>query len=133
MEKIKTQIKTLQSLRIKPRHFPVDLQGLSSRELRLVKTFVESLKRKKQVENMEQSVCIGTIKEIKRKIKTREGLNKEERRLAIKAGLIDKDQEWFWTPEWQAKEKEADEDTKAGRYRDFDSMADMIRDLKSDV
>jgi AbrB family looped-hinge helix DNA binding protein len=29
--------------------------------------------------------------------------------------LIDADQAWFWTPEWQAGEREAEEDIKAGR------------------
>jgi len=29
--------------------------------------------------------------------------------------LIDADQAWFWTPEWQRSEREADEDIKAGR------------------
>jgi len=29
--------------------------------------------------------------------------------------LIDADQAWFWTPEWQASEREADEDIEAGR------------------
>lgn len=29
--------------------------------------------------------------------------------------LIPRDQEWFWTKEWQKKEKEADEDIKLGR------------------
>ena len=28
---------------------------------------------------------------------------------------IDPDQAWFWTPEWQAKEREADEAIAAGR------------------
>ncbi|MBU1486962.1 hypothetical protein KKH56_02780 [bacterium] len=31
----------------------------------------------------------------------------------------DDDQAWFWTPEWQAKEREADEDLRAGRYKRF--------------
>lgn len=30
---------------------------------------------------------------------------------------IARSQAWFWTPEWQAGEREADEDLKAGRYR----------------
>jgi hypothetical protein len=30
-------------------------------------------------------------------------------------GRIDPDQAWFWTREWQAKEREADEDLAAGR------------------
>jgi len=29
--------------------------------------------------------------------------------------LIDADQAWFWTPEWQQGEREVDEDIKAGR------------------
>jgi AbrB family looped-hinge helix DNA binding protein len=29
--------------------------------------------------------------------------------------LIDADQAWFWTPDWQAGERRADEDIKAGR------------------
>ncbi|MEX0682918.1 MAG: AbrB/MazE/SpoVT family DNA-binding domain-containing protein [Dehalococcoidia bacterium] len=29
--------------------------------------------------------------------------------------LVDADQAWFWTPEWQKGEREADEDKRAGR------------------
>ena len=29
--------------------------------------------------------------------------------------LIDADQAWFWTPEWQEGEREVDEDLRAGR------------------
>ena len=32
----------------------------------------------------------------------------------IVKGPIDPDQAWFWTPEWQAKEREADADKAAG-------------------
>ena len=31
------------------------------------------------------------------------------------------DQAWFWTPEWQAKEREADADIAAGRSEEFAS------------
>jgi hypothetical protein len=34
---------------------------------------------------------------------------------------IDPDQAWFWTPEWQAKEREADADKAAGRVERFES------------
>lgn len=40
------------------------------------------------------------------------------------------DQAWFWTPEWQAMEREADEDLAAGRYEDFETLDDFIEDLK---
>lgn len=34
---------------------------------------------------------------------------------------IDPEQAWFWTPEWQAKEREADADIAAGRGSFYDS------------
>ncbi len=40
------------------------------------------------------------------------------------------DQAWFWTPTWQAMEREADEDLVAGRYDDFDTLDDFIDDLE---
>jgi hypothetical protein len=36
-------------------------------------------------------------------------------------GPIDPDQAWFWTPEWQAKEQEAEADKAAGRVERFES------------
>ena len=33
--------------------------------------------------------------------------------------LIDREQAWFWTPEWQAAERQASEDIKAGRVFHF--------------
>ena len=46
-------------------------------------------------------------------------------------GPIDPDQAWFWTPEWQAKEREADADIAAGRGILFDSDQEFIEHLKS--
>jgi hypothetical protein len=42
----------------------------------------------------------------------------------IKAG-----QKWFWTDEWQEKEREADGDIKKGRVKSFTNVEDLIRDL----
>ena len=44
--------------------------------------------------------------------------------------LVDRDQAWYWTPEWQAAEGEADEDLRLGRYDEFETMDDMIADLQ---
>lgn len=49
------------------------------------------------------------------------------------AGRLPKDQRYFWTAEWQAKEREADADIAAGRVKSFSSVNDMIRDLRGDV
>ncbi len=40
------------------------------------------------------------------------------------------DQAWFWTKEWQVKEQEADEDLAAGRYEDYDTVDDLLEDLR---
>jgi len=36
---------------------------------------------------------------------------------------------WYWSPEWQVWEKEADEDWQGGRYEVFESMDDFIASL----
>jgi hypothetical protein len=41
------------------------------------------------------------------------------------------DQAWFWTSEWQAREREADEDLAAGRYDDFETIDDFIENLET--
>lgn len=43
--------------------------------------------------------------------------------------VIDQDQAWFWTKEWQQSEKEAEADLKNGRVKKFKSVEDLIRDL----
>jgi len=39
------------------------------------------------------------------------------------------EQRTFWTPEWQAKEREADEAIAEGRVRIFDTMEEMLEFL----
>ncbi|MBU1182953.1 MAG: AbrB/MazE/SpoVT family DNA-binding domain-containing protein [Proteobacteria bacterium] len=45
---------------------------------------------------------------------------------------VPRDQAWFWTKEWQAKEREADADIAAGKFRDFESLEALMKDLQSD-
>ena len=47
--------------------------------------------------------------------------------------IIDRDQAWYWSPKWQAAEREADQDLQAGRYDKFDSMDEMIADLEQQI
>lgn len=49
----------------------------------------------------------------------------------VPVSLIPKDQLWFWTPEWQAMEREADEDIAQGRVKEFSSVEELLKDLKS--
>ena len=46
--------------------------------------------------------------------------------------LIDKDQTWFWTEEWQAAEREAENDLRAGQVKEFDTLDELIADLDAD-
>jgi hypothetical protein len=39
-------------------------------------------------------------------------------------------QAWFWSREWQAKEREADEDYAAGRFDRFENDDDFIAELE---
>lgn len=56
---------------------------------------------------------------------TKEGL------LFIPKKLISKDQAWFWTKEWQEKEKEADKAIDRGEFSEaFSSAGELIRHLR---
>jgi antitoxin PrlF len=45
--------------------------------------------------------------------------------------LIDASQAWFWTPEWQAGERRADEDIAAGRVERFETDEEFFAALKA--
>jgi hypothetical protein len=44
-------------------------------------------------------------------------------------GRIDSEQAWFWTREWQQREREADKDLAAGRVTRFDSDEEFLEAL----
>lgn len=56
-----------------------------------------------------------------------EVIEENEGEVRIRLRKIDPDQAWFWTPEWQAKLQEADDDLAAGRstihYSDEEFLA----------
>lgn len=54
----------------------------------------------------------------------------DEKALLMPKKLIDKSQSYFWTNKWQDGEKQADEDIKARRVKTFDSVEDLLDDLK---
>lgn len=46
--------------------------------------------------------------------------------------IIPKDQLWFWTKEWQKKEKGAEEDIRRGKIKGpFSSGKELLKSLKS--
>jgi AbrB family looped-hinge helix DNA binding protein len=58
-------------------------------------------------------------------------LDKEGRIVLIPKKLVDADQSYFWTEEWQKGERKADEDIKSGRVKKFKSSADAVKYLEN--
>ena len=74
------------------------------------------------------------IEAINRDIKKSRGLTDVEATVAAKVGLIDPDQRWWWTEEWQKDEREAHQDIAKGRVsKAYDNIADALADLKKQV
>lgn len=70
------------------------------------------------------------IEHIQADILHSQGLTKEEAKVASKVGLIDPDQTWWWTEEWQKGEREAEKDIKEGRlYGPFGSVKEFRESL----
>jgi AbrB family looped-hinge helix DNA binding protein len=46
------------------------------------------------------------------------------------ATVVPRDQMWFWTPDWQAREAEADADLAAGNSTTYDSDEEFLKALK---
>ena len=47
------------------------------------------------------------------------------------AKLVDPSQSYFWTKEWQAGEREAEQDIRKGRVKKFKSVKELMDDLRS--
>lgn len=47
------------------------------------------------------------------------------------AKLVDPSQAYFWTKEWQAGERQAEEDIQKGRVKAFKNVKELLKDLRS--
>jgi AbrB family looped-hinge helix DNA binding protein len=47
--------------------------------------------------------------------------------------LIDKSQAYFWTKQWQAAEKQAEDDIESGRIKSFGSVDEFVDGLEEDT
>lgn len=71
------------------------------------------------------------IAAINKNIRSSRGLTNDEVEVAAKVGLIDPDQKWWWTEEWQKGEREAEADIRAGNVsKPFESLEELIEDLE---
>ena len=56
----------------------------------------------------------------------------EDDRVIIKPVLVtDRSQSWFWTKEWQKKEKDVEEGIKQGKINRAKDVEDLIKKLES--
>ena len=56
---------------------------------------------------------------------------KDDKIELVPLAMVPRDQAWFWTREWQAKEKEAEKARAAGDYIEYKDVEKAIRRLKS--
>jgi antitoxin MazE len=74
--------------------------------------------------------------EILKKMKLNEGdaleITVEDDRIIVKpVVIIDRTQAWFWTKEWQEKEKEVEQDIKKGKINHAKDVKDLITKLET--
>lgn len=59
-----------------------------------------------------------------------QGLTDEETKLAMKVGLIDPDQAWWWKEKWQKGERDAEKDIArnelSGPFKSVDELAEHL-------
>jgi len=71
------------------------------------------------------------IEAIQKDLKTAKGLTEAEADVAAKVGLIDPDQRWWWTEEWQRGEREAQRDIDEDGGQQFESADEFLAALRS--
>ena len=54
---------------------------------------------------------------------------REGKIILVPKKMIDAEQSWFWSKQWQEGEKEAQEDIKQGRVKKFKNVQEVIEDL----
>jgi hypothetical protein len=64
-----------------------------------------------------------------KEIKDLSAAEKSELARRLNEEAVFDDQSWYWTPQWQAAEKEADEDIAAGRVHRYNNADDAIKFL----
>lgn len=97
---------------------------------------VTKMKPKEGISRVSAHGQITIPREIRKALALKEGtplriLEERGRIVVIPQALVDRDQAWFWSREWQEKEREADEDIRAGRMAGpFNSVAAVKKDFE---
>ncbi len=71
------------------------------------------------------------IAAIQKDLRHAKGLTLNEAAVAVKAGLIARDQRWWWLEKWQAGERKAQADLDEGRVETYESAEAFLESLNS--
>ena len=72
------------------------------------------------------------IEKIKQDMAHSKGLSEEEISVAVKVGIIDPDQAWWWTEDWQKGEREAQREINEGKFMGpFSTVEQFKRAIES--
>ena len=67
------------------------------------------------------------IEKIKQDMAHSKGLSEDEIAVAVKVGIIDHDQVWWWTEEWQKGEREAQKEINGGKLMGSFSTVEQFK------
>lgn len=83
----------------------------------------------------EQKILLSAkekISKIQKDIINSHGLNNDEINVAVKAGIIDQEQAYWWHEDWQKGERKASENVKTKKLKGpFNKTEDLLASLKS--
>lgn len=71
------------------------------------------------------------IENIQKNILHSNGLTKDEIKVSCKVGLIEPNQAWWWTEEWQKEERLSEKEIREGKVKEFSTTDNLIKDLRS--
>ncbi|MFQ5751317.1 MAG: AbrB/MazE/SpoVT family DNA-binding domain-containing protein [bacterium] len=71
------------------------------------------------------------ISAIQNNLISAKGLTEGEVNVAVKVGLIDAGQRWWWSEEWQRGEREAQRDIEEGRVEEFENVEALLKALRT--
>lgn len=92
-----------------------------------------TVKTQNSLTSEEQKILLKAKKKIEiiqKDLVNSKGLNDDEIKIAVKVGLIEIDQAWWWKEEWQSKEREAETDIFQGKTsKPFNGLDELIEHI----
>ena len=89
---------------------------------------IVDLKKKSQV-----TIPSALMKKLKLNIGDKLDIKEKDGKLIITPVMVvPRDQEWYWSKEWQEKEIKADQELKAGNIHSANNIDDLMEQLEKD-